>query len=334
MRKTVKLITVRLGALLLVAPFLLGTIYGQGVDSLLGLVTDSATGAAISRATVSVRDSGGRLARSGITDEFGQFNFGRTIPPGNYTLACEATGYLERKIPATVRAGQGTQINFPLRSRSRVGRTGQFPALFLNVSNIAERTPVVFGSHTLDNSMTLVVDNVFLAPLKYPVVFTSLNGNDLPLELDRQDTGWIPVSGDWGGIVLEPRDTIRQIVISPVRAENYLLTYTVTSAELGETIQIYKNAGHSINGLFVTIDLSALPIDEVTLVVAGDFRDSIGDAHNNSGPSAPSIQYDPARDATEVKFQISTQISNTVSVGLGVTETIQLRFKEVRVTYK
>jgi len=100
-----------IASLLLVSSAL--TVHGQVVGATItGTVHDS-SGASLSAATVTVKQSETGATRSLITDTEGRF-FAPSVPIGPYTITAEHEGFAANQQAATLVVGQSLQLNFVL----------------------------------------------------------------------------------------------------------------------------------------------------------------------------------------------------------------------------
>jgi hypothetical protein len=112
-----------------------------------GQVTDSATGAGISGATVSY--SGG----SATTDSSGNYTLGN-VTPGSYTVGASAPGYTSVSSPVSVSSGATATLNFQLTLTGNVPGTIKGRVTNISTGGAVSGATVSFsaGSTTTDNS--------------------------------------------------------------------------------------------------------------------------------------------------------------------------------------
>src|SRR5579884_1783770 len=105
----------RLAVLCGLAFVLAVTAYGQGGGNaaMTGTVTDQ-TGAVIVGATVTMTQIGTDLKRSATTNENGQFSI-PSLPPANYRISVEASGFKTYVREVTLLADQSGNLQIPMQ---------------------------------------------------------------------------------------------------------------------------------------------------------------------------------------------------------------------------
>jgi hypothetical protein len=237
-----------LGLLVLALILVVSSAFGQAVSStVLGTVTDS-SGAVVVNAKVTVTEISTKVARTSTTNESGNYNFA-DIPPGNYTVTVEITGFKKetrRDILLLVNSSQRVDVQLtPGSVTETVEVTGAPPALQTDRADTGRKL----------DSMVVSELPVLISNRNYQALLALVPGTSPPIEEHSQffnasDTLQTEVNGaprvvnnyQIEGVDDNERTGLLQILIPPLEA-----IQTVDISTSNHTVDLGRGAGAVTN---------------------------------------------------------------------------------------